>query len=441
MPYRQGNFSFVIDSSFRPFSMQEMLVPFTAYKDAFERTEEAYNDLTDKADKFKYLSETLPEGSKARQIYEGYADNLSAQATDLAQNGLTMNNRRALTNLRRRYSGEIGRLAEADVALRKEQDLRRQMATKDGSMLYAMDNLSIDDFLDNGNPNLYGVSGNELYARGAQAGRAASSRIYSSDDDGSTLGGYYRKWVERNGYSKQSMDAFRANISAIPELQMAVDDILKERGVTENLTGSNLERARQSVINGIIDGAIYQEKINPVRDLGKMTAAEDAADKRAKEQLAMQKRAWEDERNIKYTFKTKKDANGNIMKDANGNPIYVTDSAGYPIVKGLNPQFVSGKKTPTSRPPKLLPDRSFDTSNNNWMAAPSGQNAVDGQEISLEEAMELAPSLVSETGSYKKYYKYYKNGTKITRRAVATNAGTTENTQESNNSDENSNDY
>ena len=69
-----GNYSYVIDSTFQPFSMQEMLVPFTAYKEAFEKTEEAYTDLSDKSDKFKYLSETLPEGSKARALYEGYAN-------------------------------------------------------------------------------------------------------------------------------------------------------------------------------------------------------------------------------------------------------------------------------------------------------------------------------------------------------------------------------
>lgn len=274
MPRGYSNYSYVIDSSFRPFEMQELLTPMMMYKDAYEQSENAYNDLTSKADQFKYLSETLPEGSKGRQIYEGYANELNAQAADLAKNGLSMGNRRALTNLKRRYQGEIGRLAIADAAMQEERKLRRTMNAKDSSMLYATDNMSIDDFLDGNTPNLYNISGTELYGRGAAAGKAASMRVYSAGDEGSTLGGYYRKWVERNGYSKESMDAFRANIQAIPELQQAADAILAERGVTENLTGNNLERARQSVINGIIDGAVYSEKVNPVRDPGVMSAAE-----------------------------------------------------------------------------------------------------------------------------------------------------------------------
>ena len=189
MAYRGGSqIDFTIDSSFQPFSMQEMLVPFTAYKDAFEKTEEAYLELSDKSDKFKYLSEQLPEGSKARQIYEGYANTLASQAEDLARNGLSMGNRRALTSLKRRYSGEIGRLDKAQTALEKEQALRREMGLKDSSMLYAANNFSIDDFLDGNTPNLYGISGTELYTRGAAAGKAASSRVFSAGEGGKTLG-------------------------------------------------------------------------------------------------------------------------------------------------------------------------------------------------------------------------------------------------------------
>ena len=294
MPYRRNNYDFVIDSTFNPFSMQELLTPFLSYKENFENTEAAYTDLTDKADKFKYLSETLPEGSQARKIYESYASELNKQATDLAQNGLSMGNRRALTNLKRRYQGEIGRLVAADTAMQEERKLKRQMNAKDSSMLYANDNLAIDDFLDGNTPNLYNISGTELYTRGAAAGKSASARVYQAGDEGSTLGGYYRKWVERNGYSKESMDAFRANAAAIPELQQAADAILAERGVTENLTGNNLERARQSVLNGIIDGAVYAESVKPVRDAGVMSASERdasargwAANTRAQQQMEL----------------------------------------------------------------------------------------------------------------------------------------------------------
>lgn len=331
MPYRRNNYSFVIDSNFQPFTLQEMLVPFTAYKDAYEKQESAMEDIANR-DIFKVLAD-LPEGSKSKAIYEGYINDFNSQSDNFSKNGLTMQNRRALHNLKKRYGQEIGRLEAANTALQEEKKLRR--ANKDTSMLYANDNLNIDDFLDGANPNLYGISGTELYTRGAAAGKAASSRVYSAGDEGSTLGGYYRKWVERNGYSKESMDAFRANASAIPELQQAADDILAERGATENLTGNNLERARQSVINGIIDGAVYTEKVNPVRDPGVMSASERdasargwAANTRAQEEWNMKKQAYEDERKLKYTF----DENGNVT---GLNPNYINNSNKTPEQKAI----------------------------------------------------------------------------------------------------------
>lgn len=268
------DYSFVVSPSFNPFSMQEMLVPFSAYKDAFEKSEEQYDTLSQGADKFKYLSETLPEGSKARQIYEGYANDLRAQAEDLAHNGLTMGNRRALTSLKRRYQGEMGRILQADEAMREEKKLRQSLGAQDTSLLYANDNLNIDDFLDGKNPNLYRISGNELYTRGAAAGKAASSRIFSAGDAGSTLNGYYRDYVQKLGYSPETIRKFYEDMSTIPELQMAADAILEERGVNQNLSGYNLRRARQSVINGMIDGAVYQENHSPQRDLGVLTPME-----------------------------------------------------------------------------------------------------------------------------------------------------------------------
>lgn len=284
-----ANYAFVVDNSFQPFSMQEMLVPFSAYKDAYEKSEEQYNDLSDKSDKFKYLSETLPEGSKARKLYEGYANDLAKQAEDLAHNGLSMSNRRALTSLRRRYQGEIGRLLQADEAMREEKKLRRSLSAQDSSMLYAIDNLDVDSFLDGETPNLYNISGNELYTRGAEVGKAASSRVVNVGEGNITLGGYYRDLVSKYGYSPELLNKFRNDMNAIPELKAAFDDYMNASGVNQNLTGYSRERAAQYFINGMLNGAIYQENHNPTRDLGVLTPMEQNQIAMQKEQLNLEK--------------------------------------------------------------------------------------------------------------------------------------------------------
>lgn len=284
MPYRGGNFGFVIDSSFRPYSFQEFLAPLAIYNDAYEKDEAAYIDLTEKADKFKYLSETLPEGSRARAMYENYAKELDAQANDFMTNGLNPGNRAALMNLKRRYSGEIGTLNRAYDQLTELQKQRNALAAAGKPMLYATEMPTIDDMLDGSNFNRYAIDSTDLYARGVNLGKTISSRMYSAGDNGNVLNGYYRDWVEKNGISQDSINAFMNS----DFVKNVVDNVLVERGVDANLTGQSYDKARQSVLNGIYEGVVYQEKHNPQRDLGVPSWSEKETAARANRQLTME---------------------------------------------------------------------------------------------------------------------------------------------------------
>lgn len=414
------DYSFVVSPSFNPFNMQEMLVPFSAYKDAFEKSEEQYDTLTQGADKFKYLSETLPEGSKARQIYEGYANDLRTQAEDLAHNGLTMGNRRALTSLKRRYQGEMGRILQADEAMREEKKLRQSLGAQDTSLLYANDNLNIDDFLDGNTPNLYRISGNELYTRGAAAGKAASSRVFSAGDAGSTLNGYYRDYVQKLGYSPETIRKFYEDMSTIPELQMAADAILEERGVSQNLSGYNLRRARQSVINGMIDGAVYQENHSPQRDLGVLTPME-------QNQIDMQQKQF----NLSKVQLDARAASMGYRVDDNGNLVLDPDR-----MKALKELKKSGKGTGSSGSSNT--NSGYDTKNKKsiqltWHGNnPKDRNGEADDDVTIKELGDGAslpgnpvkfnelPSFVKDkvqraigggnTDFYRYYYKPFKSG-------------------------------
>lgn len=411
MPYRRNTYDFVVDSGFTPFTMSEMLVPFTAYKDAFEKSEVAYDDLRSQSDKFKYLSETLPEGSKARQLYEGYANDLKIQADDLAKNGLNMGNRRALTSLKQRYQGEIGRLTDADTAMQEEKKLRRQMNSKDSSLLYAVDNLNIDDFLDNNTPNLYSVSGDDLYKRGAQAAASASSRIYDNTQV-SDLTKYYQEITQRQGYSPELLAEFRGRMEAIPELQQAVDSILQEKGVNDNLSGINYQRARESVINGILDGAVYKEARSVKDNPGVLTAAQAASNalgwanhnESVRQHNLQLKMNGYDENGVYHPENDQALKKAEAVAKVKGTKV---DANGNPITSSGNTSKV-----------ELLENESYNTDTRNSGPAPSGQNATYGQEISSAEAMALAPDLVAATGQYTKYYKFYKNGKTVTRRRI-----------------------
>lgn len=291
---RQGNYGFVIDSHFKPFSLQEMLVPFAAYKEQYDAAEAGFQEISD-ADKFQYLSNAVSGAEESKKIYDKYANDLHKYASELSRDGLTSGNRRALTSLKRRYTGEIGRLEKADAALQDERKRRIEQAGKDSSMLYAEDNLNMDMFLDGKNPNLYGISGNELYNMGLIAGKSASSRRHNTEDRGSILGGYYRNYVTSKGYtpeeikswSEQEREAFNSGfvkeVSTLPELHNEIQSIL-ERSGAKQLKGDNYRRAYENAFSGLINGLVYEEDSKPIRDEGVLSA-----DERMRLAIAMQK--------------------------------------------------------------------------------------------------------------------------------------------------------
>lgn len=403
MPYRRNTYDLVIDSSFTPFSMQELLTPFVMYKDSYDKQEAAYEDLTEKADKFKYLSETLPEGSKSRAIYEGYANELSNQAADLAKNGLSMSNRRALTNLKRRYQGEIGRLDLADTAMREQMKLRNAARANGQNLLYAEDNLNIDQFLDNNNPNLYTINADELRKEAVQYATAASGRVYGNTQI-QNVNKYFQEIIQQQGYSPEVLAAWRQNLESIPEFNQAVNDILEARQVNGNLTGRNYEVARQNVINGIMEGAGYQEKRSIQQNPGVLTAA----------QAASNALGWANH-NESVRQHDAQIAMSGYYKDENGQWQYdperdVAKKKAEAIAKVKGNKNTSTGPKPTTR--KLKEARSYDGSGN-VSPISKNQNTKYGKQISYAEALEKDPSIAQHDPGYEEYYEYFEVNGKV----------------------------
>lgn len=306
-----ADYSFVIPNSFTPFTLADALQMGNVYTTAYQQTEEKYLDLQDKASRYKRLAETLPEDSEAKAIYEGYAKDLDVQLDSLSR-GLSYNNRQALTQLRARYAGEIGALDEADKALQKQRELRTTLGSQDNTIEYAQRELSIDDFLPGHNFNDYRVSGKDLYTRGAAAGKAISDRYQTRTAGDSILGKYYKDIITTQGFSPETIAKFKEKASSIPELQEMEEAILKEYGVTDNLSPEQQERMRLKVRNGILDGIVYQQAGDAVRNPDVLTPTEQVQYDATKFDLDTKKEAWNYE--MGKAPRTSKDAEGNTYR-------------------------------------------------------------------------------------------------------------------------------
>ena len=289
-----ATYNFVIDSSFRPYSFEERVKPYLLYKDAYDKAEAVYDELSDKADTFSYLADKLGDdpNNKAAQIYKGYADELQRQADDFARNGLTMANRRALGNLKRRYQGEIGQLVRADERMKEVQKKRDALQAAGKQMFYGVENLDINDFLGDGSQfNGYAIDAEDLRREAADYAKNVSSSLYDSDLVEST-NKHFLKEVEKYGRDPEILAAWRSDLESIPEFQNAVNDIVRARGIDTNLKGADYDSAVQTIINGVMEGAVSKTTHKYVSNPDVLTAAQqNAAAKAERAQILSENRA------------------------------------------------------------------------------------------------------------------------------------------------------
>ncbi len=434
MAYRHGNYDFVIDSSFTPFTMQEMLVPFAAYKEAYEKDEAAYIDLRKQADKFKYLSETLPENSEAKQLYEEYANRLNTAAQDFSTHGRGMSNMRDLFNLKADYEGTIGMLDKADTNLQKELELRRQMSAKDPSILWSTptESLNIDSYLYGKRPNDFGISGDALYAAGAQAAQAASKRKFIYNDQETTLGGYFYDIVKKLGYGPEAVAKFRSDMESIPELKAQYDNIVKSYNLENNLTGDSRGAADTQIIRGMIDGMLYSEEHSQQRDYDMLTASEQKSLDLQRENMNRQAAAsglfW-DENSKSYKY--------DITKDPSKAPdlwMYDIDPKTGQI-KGYSNAYINAvKKGVVSGGKPTTPK------NNNRKAKPNVFIGTDGQVkqittkdgkllgtyITYADAVSKYPAISKYVGEDNDLYDYFETNTGVN--IIANGSNSSQNT-------------
>jgi hypothetical protein len=244
--------------------MQEMLAPLTLYKEAAEKAENEYLELSKNTNIFEYLRNNVDPDSIAGKIYTRYANDLAERFSDFSRNGLNMNNKAGLLDLKRRYAGEIGQLEKANTELQELLKHRNALIDSGKTMLYADENPTLDSMLEGSNFNRYGISVEDIEKLGEEYGKQLSSRnYYSPGDAGPTLNGYYRKWKEAHGISGDDIPGFINS----KEIQDLTDSVLIQRGADNLGIGSpNYMRARNAFLNSMYKGIIYEESTKPIED-------------------------------------------------------------------------------------------------------------------------------------------------------------------------------
>lgn len=250
-----------IGSKFQPYTLAEMLVPYQAYKQEFDKREELYNTYAENAGLIgSQLDDTLDK-DLMDTVYNPYMQELNQAASELSSKGLSPENRKNLQNLRRRFGSDIAPIkvaSEARAEARKNWD---KLSSQDKTLMTNANPYyqAVSSYMNGKSPETYYVSGNELYGRGKALAEAFSKtlrEVPNGEALANTLGGQYYRITKQYGPDSKQMQDFMNDVAdSIPELRSQVDDILSNTDIgKKGFTDTDRNKARQYIIEGMKAG-------------------------------------------------------------------------------------------------------------------------------------------------------------------------------------------
>lgn len=250
-----------IGSKFQPYTLAEMLVPYQAYKQEFDKREELYNTYAENAGLIgSQLDDTLDK-DLIDTVYNPYMQELNIAASELSSKGLSPENRKNLQNLRRRFGSDIAPIkvaTEARAEARKNWD---KLSSQDKTLMTNANPYyqAVSSYMNGKSPETYYVSGNELYGRGKALAEAFSKtlrEVPNGEELANTLGGQYYRITRQYGPDSKQMQDFMNDVAdSIPELRSQVEDILSNTDISkEGFTDADRNKARQYIIEGMKAG-------------------------------------------------------------------------------------------------------------------------------------------------------------------------------------------
>lgn len=250
-----------IGSKFQPYTLAEMLVPYQAYKQEFDKREELYNTYAENAGLIgSQLDDTLDK-DLIDTVYNPYMQELNRAASELSSKGLSPENRKNLQNLRRRFGSDIAPIkvaSEARAEARKNWD---KLSSQDKTLMTNANPYyqAVSSYMNGKSPETYYVSGNELYGRGKALAEAFSKtlrEVPNGEELANDLGGQYYRITRQYGPDSKQMQDFMNDVAdSIPELRSQVEDILSNTDISkEGFTDADRNKARQYIIEGMKAG-------------------------------------------------------------------------------------------------------------------------------------------------------------------------------------------
>lgn len=278
-----ANYNIVAESSFTPFTFEELLKPAMMATEAHQQQQEAYDALATEAALWGVKANQQTDKNTYNQ-YKQYADNLQRQADLLASQGLTPQSRTALSQMKKDFATQITPIQKAYEA--READIKRQQAIADktgGRTVFTRDarTTSLDKYLDNTVTDFYQTNLDKVLEESSAGAKGISSR-YRKIGYGKAFGNDYYTMTEVMGIpGGMAIEELRKS-GKYKDLDAFIKETLRKEGINED-TGESIynredtQKVIDSVYQGILSGLVYDEKTDFKENWRENMAAQEAA--------------------------------------------------------------------------------------------------------------------------------------------------------------------
>lgn len=260
------NYSLTVNSTFNPYSLQELLPIYQANAQAQYQAEEAFSQLQMKADQWEKLANNAQDAD-VYNTYKAYSNQLKAAADDILNNGINTTGRRNLMNMRAQYASNIIPIEEAYNKRQQQSQVLWQARLQDPTLI-AQDpsELGLSYYMKNPTYTPQSYSGKLLTAQSAQAAQNLAKTL-SSYGKGEPIDSYTNTFIQKHGLTRNDIQKYlNGETTATNKVLGAIYQQVYDSSQIGNWANENQRKQAANFIKQGMWSAIGQDTIQAMEN-------------------------------------------------------------------------------------------------------------------------------------------------------------------------------
>lgn len=261
-----ANYSLTVNSTFNPYSLQELLPIYQANAQAQYQAEEAFSQLQMKADQWEKLANNAQDADVYSK-YKSYSNQLKEAANDVLNNGINATSRRNLMNMRAQYASNIIPIEEAYNKRQQQAQVLWQARLQDPTLI-AQDpsELGLSYYMKNPSYTPQSYSGKLLTAQSAQAAQNLAKTL-SSYGKGEPIDSYTNTFIQKHGLTRNDIQKYlNGETTATNKVLGAIYQQVYDSSQIGNWANENQRRQAANFIKQGMWSAIGQDTVQAMEN-------------------------------------------------------------------------------------------------------------------------------------------------------------------------------